>query len=109
MLLKNRNGNVNVFTALELLFSTFILRHVCFLQSFGSCTELPGNIFTTGCLDVTVKFVKDHAAIIAGAGIGVACLMVTITLKYKPSFFAMIMLPLPPPSFLKFLFTDYIK
>jgi Tetraspanin family. len=72
---------MNVFTALELLFSTFILLHVYFLQSFGTCTEVPGNIFTEGCLDVTEKFVKDHAAIIGGAGIGVACLMVTITIK----------------------------
>jgi hypothetical protein len=47
------------------------------LQSFGKCTQLPGNIFATGCLDITEKFVKDHAAIIGGAGIGVACLMVT--------------------------------
>jgi hypothetical protein len=53
------------------------------LQSFAKCTEIPGNIFTSGCLGVTEKFVKDHAAIIGGAGIGVACLMVTITIKYK--------------------------
>jgi tetraspanin-11 len=44
-------------------------------SSFGSCLDLPGNIFTLGCLDITEKFVKDHAAIIGGAGIGVACLM----------------------------------
>jgi hypothetical protein len=60
-------------------------------------------------LEVTEKFVKDHAAIIGGAGIGVACLMVTITIKYKPPLFAMVLFPLLPPSFLKFLFTDYIK
>lgn len=44
-------------------------------SSFGKCTELPLNIFTEGCLDITETFVKDHAAIIGGAGIGVACLM----------------------------------
>jgi len=70
---------------------------------------LPGNVFNLGCLDVTEKFVKDHAAIIGGAGIGVACLMVTIAIKYKLPLFAMILLPLPPTSFLKFMFTDYIK
>jgi len=67
------------------------------------------NIFTPGCLEVTERFVKDHAAIIGAAGIGVACLMVTITMKYKLPLFAMILLPLPSLSFLKFLFTDYIK
>lgn len=44
-------------------------------SSFGSCVEVPANIFNEGCLDITEKFVKDHAAIIGGAGIGVACLM----------------------------------
>jgi hypothetical protein len=72
-----------LYTAIELLFSIFILYHICFLQSFGKCTELPGNIFTSGCLEITEQFVKDHAAIIGGAGIGVACLMVSITIKYK--------------------------
>jgi hypothetical protein len=57
-----------VFSSLKCLF---------LLQSFGKCTQLPGNIFPTGCLNLTEKFVKDHAAIIGGAGIGVACLMVT--------------------------------
>jgi len=108
MLLKNSDVNVNVFTTLEMLFSTFILQHVYFLQTFGACTELPGNIFTLGCLDVTEKFVKDHAAIIGGAGIGVACLMVTITIKYKPPTLCHDSAP-PPSSFLKFLFTDYIQ
>jgi hypothetical protein len=44
---------------------------------------LPGNVFTSGCLNVTEKFVKDHAAIIGGAGIGVACLMVTNELRIQ--------------------------
>lgn len=39
------------------------------------CTQLPNNIYDHGCLNVTERFVKDHAAIIGGAGIGVACLM----------------------------------
>jgi tetraspanin-11 len=58
-----------------------------FLQSFGKCTLLPGNIYTSGCLNVTEKFVKDHAAIIGGAGIGVACLMVTMKLKLQNTIF----------------------
>ncbi|KAJ9594400.1 hypothetical protein L9F63_014190 [Diploptera punctata] len=39
------------------------------------CADLPLNIYDHGCLNVTERFVKDHAAIIGGAGIGVACIM----------------------------------
>jgi hypothetical protein len=53
------------------------LRFLFLLQPLGKCTQLPGNIFAAGCLNVTEQFVKDHAAIIGGAGIGVACLMVS--------------------------------
>jgi len=35
-----------------------------------------GTRHENGCLNVTKKYVKDHAAIIGGAGIGVACLMI---------------------------------
>ncbi|XP_018326784.1 CD151 antigen [Agrilus planipennis] len=34
------------------------------------------TLYQRGCLNVTVDFVKDHAAVIGGAGIGVACLMI---------------------------------
>lgn len=34
------------------------------------------TLFTQGCLNVTVNYVREHAAIIGGAGIVVACLMV---------------------------------
>jgi hypothetical protein len=50
-------------------------------QSSEKCTKFSADIFTSGCLNVTETFVKDHAAIIGGAGIGVACLMVTNKLK----------------------------
>lgn len=62
------------------MFTILVFSHLRFLfllQSFDKCSQLPGNIFATGCLNVTEKFVKDHAAIIGGAGIGVACLMVS--------------------------------
>lgn len=39
------------------------------------CSLVPLNVYTQGCLNVTERFVKDHAAVIGGAGIGVACLM----------------------------------
>ncbi|XP_071452710.1 tetraspanin-11-like isoform X1 [Hetaerina americana] len=35
----------------------------------------PLSIYTEGCLNATERFVRDHAAIIGGAGIGVACIM----------------------------------
>ncbi|KAL0276001.1 UNVERIFIED_CONTAM: hypothetical protein PYX00_003689 [Menopon gallinae] len=31
--------------------------------------------YTIGCLNTTVKFIQDHAEILGGAGIGIACLM----------------------------------
>lgn len=34
------------------------------------------TIYMDGCLNKTEEFVKDHAAIIGGAGIGVACIMI---------------------------------
>ncbi|XP_063224959.1 tetraspanin-11 [Bacillus rossius redtenbacheri] len=40
------------------------------------CTAVPTNIYDDGCLEKTVKFVKDHAATLGGAGVGVACLMI---------------------------------
>ncbi|KAG8212705.1 hypothetical protein J437_LFUL019614 [Ladona fulva] len=41
------------------------------------CQSAPNalTIYTDGCLNKTEQFVKDHAAIIGGAGIGVACIM----------------------------------
>jgi hypothetical protein len=60
------------------------LKFLFLLQFLGKCTQVPTNIFATGCLDVTEKFVKDHAAIIGAAGIAVACLMVTIKLNALP-------------------------
>ena len=55
-----------------------IKKHLFYFQSFAKkCTQLHGNIYDHGCLNVTERFVKDHAAIIGGAGIGVACIMVS--------------------------------
>nr|CAD7458226.1 unnamed protein product [Timema tahoe] len=45
------------------------------------CTAVPLNLNTKGCLNVTTAFVKDHATILGGAGIGVACIMVLYRLR----------------------------
>jgi hypothetical protein len=74
-----------------LVFSPLIFLFL--LQSFAKCTQLPANIFTTGCLNVTEKFVKDHAAIIGGAGIGVACLMVNNKSNIQNTVFHSVQLP----------------
>lgn len=42
------------------------------------CTPGSAALHKIGCLNVTTKYVKDHAAIIGGAGIAVACLMVNM-------------------------------
>lgn len=49
-----------------------------------ACQDLntKGTRYEAGCLNVTTMYVKDHAAVIGGAGIGVACLMVSV---YKNS------------------------
>lgn len=40
-------------------------------------TQNSFTMFQNGCLNVTANFVRDHAAIIGGAGIAVASLMVS--------------------------------
>ncbi|PSN55118.1 hypothetical protein C0J52_01908 [Blattella germanica] len=59
-------------------------------QSYGNfCTQSKENIYKQGCLNVTEKFVKEHATIIGGAGIGVACLML-LGMIFSCSLFKMI-------------------
>ncbi|GLV35535.1 Tetraspanin 74F [Carabus blaptoides fortunei] len=43
-----------------------------------ACQDLntKGTRHEAGCLNITTMYVKDHAAVIGGAGIGVACLMI---------------------------------
>ncbi|XP_059608326.1 tetraspanin-9 [Phlebotomus argentipes] len=54
----------------------------CCQETFGGqrkpCVEspTPANIYNKGCFNVTATYVRDHAAIVGGAGIGVAILMI---------------------------------
>jgi tetraspanin-11 len=50
---------------------------------------LPANMWTNGCLDITISYVRDNAAIIGGAGIIVAILLV-LGMIFSCSLFKMI-------------------
>ncbi|EAA05254.4 tetraspanin-11-like [Anopheles arabiensis] len=48
------------------------------LDGYKPCIENPSpeNIYINGCLEITSSYIRDNAAIIGGAGIGVAVLLI---------------------------------